>query len=328
MSSNNAPDYNLNWSDIAFSNKKPLNKLQPIFIVAPRQLSKIRFTQLVKECLKKGNILLGIATEDYVVGFEKQPHFKTLKLSDVAQVINKVNESNIQNKIYTINYSQRDLLHIISGLKFSKVLFIRGSWAGVMHRRPEYYQLVKTGVKFKLLSPFASAQEATDYAAKYTKVLYKNYSSPQVTKTKQGMIELVDKIKNCSFDYTYQTGAVLAVKKSDSYHLLLETYNKVLPYETYALHNGSQREINFSPPNDLNNYDTIHAEVDLVVQMQKKKHTLKNTALFINLMPCPTCTKMLMLTDIKEVYYKHDHSDGYAIKMLTEADIKVTRLSV
>ena len=50
--------------------------------------------------------------------------------------------------------------------------------------------------------------------------------------------------------------------------------------------------------------------------------------MFINLMPCPTCARMLAMTDIEEFVYSIDHSDGYAVKMLEAAGKKVRRVVV
>jgi deoxycytidylate deaminase len=63
----------------------------------------------------------------------------------------------------------------------------------------------------------------------------------------------------------------------------------------------------------------------MIIEAQKQKLDLTGTTVFLNLMPCPTCTRMLCDTDIAEVVYTHDHSDGYALKLLTEAGKKVRR---
>nr|AIA17188.1 Cytidine and deoxycytidylate deaminase zinc-binding region [uncultured bacterium] len=118
----------------------------------------------------------------------------------------------------------------------------------------------------------------------------------------------------------------MGVKKNGKYKLLATTFNPVVPYQTYAMHHGASREINFSPPHDLNHYDTTHAEVELVIKAQKEKIDLKGTILFINLLPCPTCARMLSRTDIAEFVYVQDHSDGYAVKMLEASGKKVRRL--
>nr|AIA17187.1 Unknown Function [uncultured bacterium] len=109
------------WSELAFGSKKPVNSLKATFIAAPRELSATRFTQLVKEYLPKGNILLGFAKEEYVLGFEEQPQFRMLKAETVQSIIDKVNNSPSKYKIATLAYAQRDLLHVIKGLSIREV---------------------------------------------------------------------------------------------------------------------------------------------------------------------------------------------------------------
>ena len=77
---------------------------------------------------------------------------------------------------------------------------------------------------------------------------------------------------------------------------------------------------------DLNHYDTVHAEVDLIVKAQKAELDLHDTTLFINLLPCPSCARMFTQTDIAEFVYVEDHSDGYGFKMLTAANKKIRRI--
>ncbi len=124
----------------------------------------------------------------------------------------------------------------------------------------------------------------------------------------------------------FQTRVSLGRKKGKKYELLATTFNPVLPYQTYAMHFGASREVNFSPPHDLNHYDTTHAEVELIIKAGREKINLKGTTLFINLLPCPACARMLSRTDIEEFVYTEDHSDGYAVKMLELAGRKVRRV--
>jgi deoxycytidylate deaminase len=129
-----------------------------------------------------------------------------------------------------------------------------------------------------------------------------------------------------SFDYNMQTGVALARHNGTSYELIATAYNGVVPYQTYAMHHGAARERNFSPMHDLNHYDTNHAEVELILKAQKQKLDLHSTTLFINLLPCPSCARMLAHTDIETFVYREDHSDGYAVKMLEQSGKKVIRL--
>ncbi|NTW61981.1 hypothetical protein HGB25_01035, partial [Candidatus Saccharibacteria bacterium] len=103
-------------------------------------------------------------------------------------------------------------------------------------------------------------------------------------------------------------------------------FNKTVPYQTFAWHFGPQRETHMAAPGDLNYYDTIHAEANLIVAAAKNCTNLSGTTLFINLLPCPNCAKILCETDINEVVYSLDHSDGYAVALLEKAGKTVRRL--
>lgn len=313
---------NFDWNDLAFASKKPLNDLRATFIAAPREMSKVRFTQLVKEYLPKGNIILGLAKEEYVLGFEGQPQFRMLDIQTVQPIIDKVNNSPAKYKIATLAYNQRDLLHVITGLSIRRFIGVRGSWKYSFHTQPPYYALMKKGIPYELISPFASEEEAKEYAAK-TKLLTPPTSGMY---DEREMLNIATQAAKQSYDYSFQTGVSLGRKKGKKYELLATAFNPVLPYQTYAMHFGASREVNFSPPHDLNHYDTTHAEVELIIKAGREKINLKGTTLFINLLPCPACARMLSRTDIEEFVYTEDHSDGYAVKMLELTGKKVRRV--
>jgi len=315
---------NFDWSDLAFGSRKPLNSLKATFVAAPREISGARFVQLVKEHLPKGNIILGLAKEDYVLGFEDQPQFRTLKVKIVQAIIDKVNNSPSKHKIATLSYSQRDLLHVIKGLSMRQFVGINGSWKYSFHTQAPYYALMQNSIPYMLVSPFVDEAEAKNFARR-TK-LPKPPTGGEYDERE--MLDAAAQAARQSYDYSFQTGVSLGRKKGGKYNLLATAFNPVMPYQTYAMHFGASREANFSPPHDLNHYDTTHAEVELIIKAQKENIDLKGTALFINLLPCPACARMLARTDIAEFIYQENHSDGYAIKMLEAAGKKVRRLTL
>ncbi len=313
---------NLDWADLAFGSKKAVKDLRATFIAAPRELSTQRFTQLVKELLPHGPIVLGIAKESFVLGFEGQPQFRMLQAGAVQAVIDKVNASASKNKIYTLAYFQRELPFVLEKLPFQNVLFVNGSWYGSFHTRPEFYELTSCRVPYQLVSPFCDEHEAREYEAQ--KAVEQPQPNGAFSETE--MLELASQAAQQSYDYGFQTGVALGRKKGKRYEFLASSFNKVVPYQTYAMHHGASRERHFSPTNDLNHYDTIHAEVGLLVAAQKQCIDLAGTTLFINLLPCPSCARMFTQTDIAEFVYRIDHSDGYAVKLLQLAGKKVTRI--
>jgi deoxycytidylate deaminase len=319
----------VDWSDIAFSNKSSYKKLNSIFIASPRELSSERFKKLVKEYLPNSNLIIGIAKEDYISGFENQPQFRTLQISKIQSIINKVNKSKTPHKIYVIKLFQRDLINVIPKIKPKKVLLINGSWHSSFHLTPIFYELVKNNIPYVHISPFTDEAEAKNYEARLTKKLQSIHKS--ITQQKSLSIkEAIDASKlaaTASFEHTFQVGAIIAKKSTNGrYSPIISTHNKVVPYETHAMHHGSLREKNFSPPKDQNFYDTVHAEMYALITATKKGIKLKNTALFINLMPCPTCARNLALSEISEIFYNTDYSDGYSAQILEASGKKVERV--
>jgi deoxycytidylate deaminase len=322
-------DTAFDWSDVAFGSKKPINNLTATFIMAPREISTARFKELLKTYLPKGNIVFGLSKENYVSGFEDQPQFRMQKLDNIQNIIAQVNDSASPHKIYTLGYFQRELTYLLESLSFARVVGINGSWKYAFHTQPPYYVLANKRISYELISPFASETEAKSYELVTDKEIVTHNPFPHGQFTETEMLEKAEQAARFSYDYSFQTGAVLGKRQtpqSKKYTFIDYSYNKVVPYQTYAMLHGASREQNFSPPHDLNHYDTVHAEVIMLIQAQTKQLDLSGTTLFINLLPCPTCARMFCETDIDEFMYQHDHSDGYALKMLERAGKKVHRL--
>lgn len=329
-------NYDFDWADLAFGSKKPLKELKAVFIAAPRELSVARFKELVKAYLPQGNIVLGLAKEPFVDGFIDQPQFKTLEQKTVQKVMSQVNEAATPHKVYTLHYFQRELPHLIEKLHFKRVVLINGSWKHMFHTSPAFYAITAQRIPYDMVSPFVDEDEAQAYETATDAAIVARLDSLDILNTRReyneaALLRIASLSATRSYDYSFQTGTALAKPipgKSGLYKLLISTFNKVVPYQTYAMHHGASRETHFSPPNDLNHYDAVHAEMWVLLEAlhSKEKPDLRGTTLFINLMPCPTCARMLSQTDIAEFVYNIDHSDGYAVKMLEAAGKKVRRV--
>lgn len=317
------------WSDIAFGSKKTVRNLKATFIAAPRELSAERLIQLIKQFLPEGNIVLGISKEPYVSGFENQPQFRMLKLQDVQGTITKVNNAKLPAKVHILEYSQRELPFILEKLSFKRVILINGSWKYSFHTLPAFYELARQRIIPEYLSPFSDELEAQEYAKRLDKEIQKRLSLP-VNSTKiysqEQMLELASRSAEQSYDNASQTGAAIGKPKGKGFQLLQTAYNQVVPYPTFAMHHGASREQHMSPPNDLNHYDTVHAEVQGIMNSLAAGIKLQGTTLFINVLPCPVCCRVIIKSGISEVMYRLDHSDGYAVTMLGKANIAVRRL--
>ena len=251
----------------------------------------------------------------------------------------------IDDRISILTYHQRDLIYIFKEIDFSLIIFINGSWHKMLHTREELWTILDRKIPYKMISPFVDEKDATNYTNNILGSFRKNSLFEKDRRySDAGIMKVVGKSTMRSFDHTWQTGCLLAKKKNPTKYsggkggippsssdkkdkkILLTAHNKIIPYETYAMHHGSLREKHFTPPNDMNNYDTIHAEIDLIIQAQKKRISLKGTSLYIDLMPCPTCAKMIAESDIEEVVYRLDHSNGYAFDLLKKMGKKVRRI--
>lgn len=305
--------------------KSQINAKNAIFITAPRELSVRRFAQLLKRYLPKANIILGISKEQYAVGFEHQPQFKMLELSDIKIVIDKIADANPPHDIYTFEYAQTELATILHTHTFKRVLLVNGSWKYAFHNSDAYKVLVDRGIEFKFVSPFADDDEAHTYETTHTPAL--TFPEPGTELSEQEMIAIADKAALESFDYSFQTGVSLGQKTDNGYEFMATAFNKVIPYQTYALHHGNSREKNLSRPHDTNHYDTIHAEMQLLTKTMAGGIDLTGTTLFVNLLPCPNCARTLSQTAIAEVVYRNDHSDGYAVRLLEACGKSVKRVS-
>lgn len=313
------------WSDLAFGDTAPVNRLKATFIAAPRELSPARFKELIKQYLPAGNILLGLAEEDYVLGFENQPQFKVLRAATVAPLIERVNSASSRHKIYSLTYRQRDSKYVFEKLRFRRVVLVNGSWKYAFHTQAPYYVLANRHVPYDMVSPFTDETEARAFEQR-TEPLVQERLPKAGRYDERGMLAAAALAASGSYDYSFQTGVALGRGQGNDYELLLASYNRVVPYQTYAMHHGAARERHFSPMHDLNHYDTNHAEVELLIEAGRSKLDLAGTTAFINLLPCPTCARMFSATDIATFVYTEDHSDGYAVKLLEASGKTVRRL--
>jgi len=310
------------WNEIAFKNKSEIKEKNYIFIAGSREISTKRVVQLIKTYINKGNILFGILKDDYIEGFEDQPHFKSMDSSKLIKLVKKVSESKLPNSIDTIEYNQRDLSSVIEKLVPARAVFINGSWNRMFHLRNEFYILASNKIEFDLVSPFVDEFESKEYLEKIKPLVDSQVKYSKSKKyTDLEIFEIIKLESKRSFATDFQTSC--AIVKNNK--ILALSHNEVVPYETFALHNGSVKEKNFSPANDLNFYDTVHAEMIALVKSVDTKDILNGSSLYINLMPCPTCARILSKTGIQEIVYSQDHSDGYAIKMFEMAGKTVRR---
>jgi deoxycytidylate deaminase len=76
----------------------------------------------------------------------------------------------------------------------------------------------------------------------------------------------------------------------------------------------------------MNHYDTNHAEIGILNNCLNEGISMKGASLLVNVLPCPTCSKALLKTGLKEVIYHLDHSSGYSFDLLNSYGINCVRI--
>lgn len=72
---------------------------------------------------------------------------------------------------------------------------------------------------------------------------------------------------------------------------------------------------------------TVHAEINAISYCAKEGIALKNTILYVTHFPCINCTKSIISSGIKTVFYKNDYRvDEYALKLFENNDILLKKM--
>jgi len=69
----------------------------------------------------------------------------------------------------------------------------------------------------------------------------------------------------------------------------------------------------------------LHAEQNAIIQAALHGIGIKNSILYCTHQPCVTCSKMIINAGITKVIFKGSYPDALAVKMLTEAKVKLVR---
>lgn len=73
---------------------------------------------------------------------------------------------------------------------------------------------------------------------------------------------------------------------------------------------------------------TIHAEMNALLYCAKEGISVKGCKAYVTHFPCLNCTKSLIQSGIKEIFYQHDYRvDPYAIELLEKNNVKFKKLS-
>lgn len=72
----------------------------------------------------------------------------------------------------------------------------------------------------------------------------------------------------------------------------------------------------------------LHAEQNIIVQAAMHGVSIQGAAIYCTTQPCLICTKLLINTGIKEIYYAESYPDELAEAMMLEARVRYEKLDV
>lgn len=74
---------------------------------------------------------------------------------------------------------------------------------------------------------------------------------------------------------------------------------------------------------------TVHSEVNAITQCAKFGVETNGAKVYVTHFPCLNCTKTLIQAGVDEVFYLNDYRvDDYAMKLLTQTGIKLTKITL
>lgn len=73
--------------------------------------------------------------------------------------------------------------------------------------------------------------------------------------------------------------------------------------------------------------NVVHAEANAISKVAKSTNSSNESSMFITLSPCMECTKLIIQSGIKEVYYQDDYKNNEGLQRLINHGIKVEKIN-
>ena len=126
------------------------------------------------------------------------------------------------------------------------------------------------------------------------------------------MYQTIVNIANKSTCNKRKVGCVIC---DSDMNIISTGYNKVLA-------ENCCRRLRCNPGCNLELCNSIHAEM-----MASMNVNLKNKKVFVNIFPCPICSKYLALSGIKELYFYEEYPEMYdSFNLLKKYGVKIFKL--
>jgi dCMP deaminase len=72
----------------------------------------------------------------------------------------------------------------------------------------------------------------------------------------------------------------------------------------------------------------IHAEQNAIIQAARHGVSVVDSDLYCSAHPCVICTKMLINSGVKRIYFREGYPDELSAAMLNEADVQVVKMEL
>ena len=86
-------------------------------------------------------------------------------------------------------------------------------------------------------------------------------------------------------------------------------------------------------PNDCEDLDgnthwyVLHAEANAILKTSRSTQDISGSTLYLTLSPCKECSKLIIQSGIKKIFYIEDYRDQDGIKILKAAGIEITKIN-
>ncbi len=148
----------------------------------------------------------------------------------------------------------------------------------------------------------------------------KSYERPSWSEYFLSITELVAERSTCT---RRKVGAILVRDK----RVIATGYNGAPAKIRHCLEVGCLREKLGIPSGERHELCRgLHAEQNAIIQAALHGVSIEGTTLYCTNMPCSICSKMVINSRIKAIYYKEGYADELASEMLAEAGIPLVQM--
>lgn len=147
------------------------------------------------------------------------------------------------------------------------------------------------------------------------------------------MIDTDNKIRRNEFNIVYMNMAEniallsRAVRKKVGC-ILIDENDNIISYGFNGTPKGSDNNCEDIDENGnlVTKSTVLHAESNAITKVAKSNSSSTNSTMYVTLMPCLDCAKLIIQSGVKKVYYKEEYRDDSGIVFLKKLGVNVIKL--